>query len=93
MYQAGYLLNTQSHNVEIKVNQTTKQAIVNEEPTGTFTIIKENSDGTAKIEGVTYNLWSADGTYNQKHTTSSTGEIKVEGLKLRTILLSGIINY
>lgn len=88
MHLHGYLLNTQTYNVEIKVNQTTKQAIVNKEPTGIFTLIKENADGTARIEGVPYRIWSADGTYDKKHTTSSTGEIKVEGLKLRFILLS-----
>ena len=91
MHLHGYLLNTQIYNVEIKINQTTKQAIVNKEPTGTFTMIKENADGTARIAGVPYRIWSADGTYDKEHTTSSTGEIKVEGLKLRIILLSRIV--
>jgi len=54
-------------------------------------MIKENADGTARVAGVPYRIWSADGTYDENHTTSSTGEIKVEGLKLRIILLSGIV--
>ena len=84
----GFLLNTETYNVEIKVNQTTQQAIVNKEPTGTFTLTKENSDGSAKIGGVKYNVWSDDKTYNQVHETSNAGQIKIEGLKLRKIFLS-----
>lgn len=82
------MLNTETYKVEIKANQTTKQAVVNKKPTGTFTLTKENADGSAKIAGVPYRIWSADGSYDKVHTTSNAGTIKVEGLKLRIILLS-----
>lgn len=84
----GFLLNTKAYNVEIKPNQTTKLAIVNKEPTGTFTLTKENEAGNVKIKGVKYKVWSEDNTYNQVHETSSAGQIKIEGLKLRKIFLS-----
>ena len=41
----GYLLNNQSYDVEVKVNQTTTQAIVNNEPTGTIQVIKKSEQG------------------------------------------------
>ena len=41
----GYLLNTQAYNVEVKVNQTATQAIVNNEPTGTIQVIKKSEQG------------------------------------------------
>lgn len=83
MHQVGYLLNTQSYNVEIKVNQTTKQAIVNEEPTGTFTLVKKNSDGTATLEGTKYRIWNNNG-YDKEFTTDKNGKITVEKLKIGT---------
>jgi len=61
---------------------------INNEPRGVFNLIKENSDNTARIAGVPYRVWSEDGTYDKVHTTSSKGEIKVEGLRLRQIFLS-----
>ena len=41
----GYLLNTQTYNVEVQVNQTASKAIVNEEPTGTIQVIKKSEQG------------------------------------------------
>src|SRR5574344_3013555 len=41
----GYLLNTQAYNVEVKVNQTATQEIVNNEPTGTNQVIKKSEQG------------------------------------------------
>lgn len=41
----GYLLNTQAYNVEVRVNQTSTQAIVNDEPTGTIQVIKKSEQG------------------------------------------------
>lgn len=79
----GYLLNTQSYGVEVKVNQTAKQAIVNEEPTGTFSLVKKNADGTATLEGTKYRIWNNNG-YDKEFTTDKNGKITVEGLKLGT---------
>ncbi len=92
MHQNGYVLNTETYNVEVKVNQTATQAIVNKEVTGTFKLTKENEDSSAKISGVQYKIWSEDKTYSELHTTSDKGEINIEGLKLRKIFLSGTTN-
>ena len=76
----GYLLDTKTYNVEVKVNQTATQAVVNIEPTGTFTLVKKNEDKTANLEGAEYRIWNSN--YDKTFTTNENGEIKVEGLKL-----------
>ena len=75
------MLNTKTYNVTINPNETTKKAIVNSVPTGTFDLLKQNEDG-GKVAGAKYRFWSEDGTYNKVHTTSKSGGIKLEGLKL-----------
>ena len=77
---SGYLLNTKTYNVEVKVNQTATQAVVNTEPTGTFTLVKKNADKSAKLQGAEYRIWNDN--YDKTFTTNENGEIKVEGLKL-----------
>ena len=79
----GYLLNAETYNVEIKPNETATQAIVNEEPTGTFTLVKKNADGTATLEGTKYRIWNNNG-YDKEFTTDKNGEITVTGLELGT---------
>lgn len=76
----GYLLDTKTYNVEVKVNQTATQAVVNIEPTGTFTLVKKNADKSANLEGAKYRIWNSN--YDKTFTTNENGEIKVEGLKL-----------
>ena len=60
----GYLLNTKIYEVEIKANETATQTIINEEPTGSFELTKTNKDGTLKLEGVTYRIWSEETGYD-----------------------------
>ena len=76
----GYLLDTKAYNVEVKVNQTATQAVVNTEPTGTFTLVKKNADKSANLKGAEYRIWNDN--YDKTFTTNDNGEIKVEGLKL-----------
>ena len=76
----GYLLDTKTYNVEVKVNQTATQAIVNTEPTGTFTLVKKNADKSANLQRAEYRIWNS--SYDKTFTTNENGEIKVEGLKL-----------
>ena len=76
----GYLLDTKAYNVEVNVNQTATQAVVNIEPTGTFTLIKKNADSSANLSGAEYRIWNSN--YDKTFTTNENGEIKVEGLKL-----------
>ena len=76
----GYLLDTKTYNVEVKVNQTATQAVVNTEPTGTFTLVKKNADKSANLQGAEYRIWNSN--YDKTFTTNENGEIKVEGLKL-----------
>ena len=76
----GYLLDTNSYNVEVRVSQTATQAITNEEPTGNFTLIKKNADKSAVLENSTWRIWNDN--YDQTFTTDSNGKFEVTGLKL-----------
>lgn len=77
----GYILNTETYTAEVRPNQTTTQAIINEEPIGEISIIKTdiktgNSnrvDGTshhgdASIKGAVYTLYAKSDIYNKKGT-------------------------
>ena len=76
-----YLLNTETYRAEVKPNQTTTQAIVNDEPTGELTLIKTDVktgnqnrvDGTshhgdATLNGAVYTLYAKNDIYNKKGT-------------------------
>ena len=77
----SYVLDPKSYSVEVKANETAKQAIVNKEVTGTWELTKLNNDETAFIEGAAFRLWNNNG-YDKTFYTDSNGRIKVEGLKL-----------
>jgi len=70
----GYLLNTNTYTVEVVANQTTRQAIINEEPTGTITIIKKDSEtgsesqGDATLENAVYKIYANEDIYNVEKT-------------------------
>lgn len=77
----GYLINTETYRAEVKPNETTTQAIVNDEPTGEITITKTDIktgnqnrvDGTshhgdASIKGAEYTLYASSDIYNKKGT-------------------------
>ena len=80
---SGYLLNTETYTVEVFPNQTTTQAIVNKDPTGTFTLVKKNAERIAAIEGAKYRIWNNNG-YDKQFTTDKQGKITVTGLELGT---------
>ena len=77
----GYLLNTQTYTVQVNSNETAKQAIVNNEPTGEITIKKEDTDfknskridgtihhGDVNIAGAEYTLYADEDIYNKSKT-------------------------
>ena len=63
----GYLLNTQAYNVEVKVNQTATQAIVNGEPTGTIQVIKKSEQGDL-IKGTIFKVTADEDIKNVAKT-------------------------
>ena len=78
---SGYLLNTDTYKVQIKPNETTKQAIVNDEPTGEITLTKTDKntgnsnrvDGTShhgdvNLKGTEYTIYAKEDIYNVKKT-------------------------
>ena len=71
----GYLLNAETYTATIKPNQTTKQAIVNDEPTGRITVIKTNSNGD-KVQGAKFIIRANEDIYNVAKTVKyySKGE-------------------
>lgn len=70
----GYLLNTETYNVEVKPNETATQVVINEEPTGTITILKKDSEtgtipqGDATLEGAKYEVYADEDIYNKAKT-------------------------
>lgn len=77
----GYLLNTESYKVEVKPNQTTTQAIINNEPTGEISLIKTDKDtgnsnriegtshhGDVNLKGTEYTLYAKEDIYNVART-------------------------
>jgi hypothetical protein len=77
----GYLLNTESYKAEVKPNQTTTQAIVNNEPTGELSLVKTDKDtgnsnrvdgtshhGDVNLKGTEYTLYAKEDIYNVART-------------------------
>lgn len=59
----GYLLDTKSYDVEVKVNQTATQAIVNEEPTGEIKVYKTDAYKN-KLKGAEISLYAKEDIKN-----------------------------
>ena len=59
----GYLLDTKSYDVEVKVNQTATQAIVNEEPTGEIKVYKTDAYNN-KLKGTEISLYAKEDIKN-----------------------------
>lgn len=59
----GYLLDTKSYDVEVKVNQTATQAIVNEEPTGEIKVYKTDAYNN-KLKGAEISLYAKEDIKN-----------------------------
>ena len=78
----GYLLNTQTFNVNVTPSNTSKIEVIDEKPTGTFTLQKYNSNKSAKLKGATYRIWSTEYKYDKSYTTDDNGKIEVTSLKL-----------
>lgn len=72
----GYLLNTETYTAEVKPNQTTTQAIVNTEPTGSITVTKTNTNGD-KVQNAKFNIIANEDIYNVARTVKhySKGDI------------------
>lgn len=80
----GYLLNPTEFKVTIEPNKTSHLKIVDNQPTGSFKIVKKNADKSAVINGTTYHVWNASKSYDKNLTTDSKGEINQTGLDLGT---------
>ena len=76
----GYLLNSSEFKVNVEANQTAKITIVDDVPTGTFTLTKKNADKTATLQGAQYRVWGNG--YDKTLTTDANGKITITGLKL-----------
>ena len=63
----GYLLNTETYQVEIRAAQTTKQAVQNSEPTGKI-IIHKVSENNDKIAGAVFKITAAENITNKAGT-------------------------
>ena len=59
----GYLIDTKSYDVEVKVNQTATKAIVNEEPTGEIKAYKTDNYNN-KLKGAEISLYAREDIKN-----------------------------
>lgn len=70
----GYILDANSYNIEVKVNQTSNQSIINTEPTGTISIIKKDTktgsvpQGDASFTGAVYKVYANEDIFNKVKT-------------------------
>lgn len=78
----GYLLNVSEFKVTVEPNETAKVTIIDDVPTGTFTLTKKNADKTAALQGAQYRVWGNG--YDKTLTTDANGKITITGLKLGT---------
>ena len=85
---APYLLDTKTYTFTLTYANDSTSVVyasatrTNTEPTGTFTLIKENVPGDKKLQGVKYRIWNNG--YDKTFTTDANGKIEVTGLKLGT---------
>ncbi len=98
----GYLLDVKTYSVNVKANETAKQTVINDEPTGTITVEKKNANGDKLGEGFVFKITADEDIYNVartvKHyskgetvatiTTSSAGIATKSGLPLRSLFSS-----
>ncbi len=83
----GYLLDNNIYTFELKYKDQNTSVVYanatqnNEEVTGTFVLIKKNSNETKNIEGTKYRVWNNSG-YDKEFTTNKEGKIEITGLKL-----------
>lgn len=67
----GYLIDTNKYTVEVKVNETVKQEIVNNEPKGVIEIVKKDAEtglinqGDSSFEGAVYKVYAKEDIYNK----------------------------
>ena len=73
----GYVLDTNTYTIEVKPNETTSKTIINEEPTGSISISKRDTQtgsvaqGDAKLENAIYKVYANEDIYNVANSTSS----------------------
>lgn len=70
----GYVLDTNTYTIEVKPNETTSKTIINEEPTGSISISKRDTQtgsvaqGDAKLENAIYKVYANEDIYNVAKT-------------------------
>ena len=70
----GYVLDKNTYTIEVKPNETTSKTIINEEPTGSISISKRDTQtgsvaqGDAKLENAIYKVYANEDIYNVAKT-------------------------
>ena len=79
---SNYILNTNSFEVNVEYNQTITKTITNNFKKGNIKILKTDSETSAPIEGVTFELYKTDDTLVGTATTNSNGEAFFNNIRI-----------
>jgi len=80
---SNYILNTNSVEVNVEYNQTITKTITNNFKKGNIKINKTDSETSAPIEGVVFQLSKTDGTILGTATTNTNGEAFFNNIRIR----------
>lgn len=78
----NYILNSQIFDVNVEYNKTTTKTVTNYHKKGSLKINKTDSETSAPIEGVTFQLLDSSGTVVASGTTNSKGELTFNNLRV-----------
>lgn len=77
----GYLIQIKPQHIEVVSSQMAVCTISDQQPTGSFELVKKNEDQSAVISDVHYRLWNDFGG-QWELITDDTGLLKIDGLPL-----------
>ena len=86
----NYVLNSTVFDVNIEYNKTTTKNITNDYKKGNIKINKTDSETSKGIEGVTFQLYKADGSVVATSTTNSNGEAYFNNIRIGSYKLKEI---
>lgn len=78
----GYVLDSQVRYVEVTGGNTNWVNISNRKAYGSLSLKKTDEHSGAGLGGATFRVWNNQGTYDQSHTTDSSGNLNVGNLPL-----------
>ncbi len=82
---ANYVINSSSFDVTVEYNKTTTLTVTNEYKKGNIKVNKTDSETSAPIEGVTFQLLNESGSVVATGSTNKNGELSFNNIRIRKI--------